>query len=359
MVDDERSRRLRIHLDDDWLDEVVIVVLTVLFIGVFILSWLAHQGILPFLSTVNVWLDGLFQNSGTEFFGALLTFLLIEIMVGGRDRRREQQTVQGFLNEQEANFQEFLRKQQEQLDEQERRALVDQLSSRVPGFAAEAVRLLKHRGWYDEMDLFTALQNEGNFAMADLRGLRPPGNRLGLQMIEGVRLDLRGARLEKADLREAQLEGSTLSEAHLEGTDLSGAELKDTALIGASLEGAGLYLANLKEANLSEAHLEGSNLGLAQLEGADLRWAHLEGVKSLTVEQLEVVQTLEGCTLPDGTRVPEREKYGDPEPDWSGTLAVWVARGREEGWIYDSWQGKGFIDVEKIPGRGEEAAEDS
>jgi uncharacterized protein YjbI with pentapeptide repeats len=285
---------------------------------------------------------------------------------------------------------------QRRLDEQRRRALVDQLYSRVPGFPAEAVRLLKHRGWYRDWDVLHALQNGGDFYLADLRGLKIPEDISELRA-QDERLDLSGIRLEKAVLTEARLGGAVLSEAQLAGADLSGAQLAGVDLFEAHLEGADLSgaqlmwadlgRAQLAKASLSGAYLEGSvlsgaylekaSLFRAQLEGADLSgaqlagvdlcevhmdkvslgWARLKGTKFLTTGQLKAANTLEGCTLPDGTRLPERKKYGDPEPDWRGAFAAWVARGRDEGWIYDTKVFAGYIDVDKIPLRDEQAAD--
>jgi uncharacterized protein YjbI with pentapeptide repeats len=263
---------------------------------------------------------------------------------------------------------------QRRLEDRRRQELVDQLSSRVPGFPAEAVRLLKHRGWYQDRDVMHALQNGGDFELADLRGLRIPDDISGLR-VEHERLDLSEARLEKADLRKAYLEGVHLFRAHLGGADLRGAhldgtnswevhleradlrwtKLEDAYLVRAQLTEADLTGTHLERANLNAAHLEGANLLEAHLKEASLYFARLTGASFLTVDQLEAASTLQGCLLPDGTRLPYREERDDPEPDWRAALAAWVARGREEGWIYDHhvWD-EGYIDVGKIPPREDE-----
>lgn len=294
---------------------------------------------------------------------------------------------------------------QRRLEEQRRQELIDQLSSRVPGFPAEAVRLLKHHSWYDEKDVLKALQNKGNFYQADLHGLRIPEDTSGLR-VQFDRLILSWTRLEKVDLSETHLEGADLRWAHLEEAKLNGAHLEGAfldeihlegaALAGAHLEGAVLTRAHLEEAILHGAHLEraelydthlegaeliearlegaklfGANLGGAQLIDADLSEARLDlanlgrvnlkGAKGLTTGQLVAASTLEGCTLPDGTRLPGREgveELNDPEPNWRGIFMAWAARGREEGWIYDGTRwGEGYIDVEKFPPRDGEQAD--
>jgi hypothetical protein len=84
------------------------------------------------------------------------------------------------------------------------------------------------------------------------------------------------------DLREADLSRAYLSRAHLSGVDLSGAYLSET---------------NLKDASLRFANLLGANLSRADLSGADL-----EGAINTTIEQLEQAKSLEGTTMPDGTK---------------------------------------------------------
>jgi uncharacterized protein YjbI with pentapeptide repeats len=154
-------------------------------------------------------------------------------------------------------------------------------------------------------------------------------------------IDLRGADLSKADLSEADL-----YEAYLSRTDLSKADLYDASLNGAILSeanlseaclaqailseakahyvklcGANLYEAFLKEAdlqnadlreadlrgafligtNLSFADLSEANLNGADLHRANLHYATLAGAK-VTTEQLDKAKSLQGATMPDGTK---------------------------------------------------------
>jgi hypothetical protein len=85
------------------------------------------------------------------------------------------------------------------------------------------------------------------------------------------RILLRGANLQQADLS-----GSNLAYIDLRGTYLAGAHLEDADLEGANLEGA---------------DLSGAYLGGADLEGA-----------SVDDEQLAMCKSLEGATMPDGSK---------------------------------------------------------
>ena len=112
-------------------------------------------------------------------------------------------------------------------------------------------------------------------------------------------VDLLGADLRAANLRGVNLRGADLSGADLSRANLIGADLRDADLNGANLREANLHWADLISANLSRAYLGSADLSLADLSGADLR-----NVKELTVRQLEQAYSLEGATVPDGSKRP-------------------------------------------------------
>lgn len=143
--------------------------------------------------------------------------------------------------------------------------------------------------------------------------------------------DLSGAGLHHADLSEANLNDAILDEAYLMLANLGSANLSNAYLglaklvgaylgranligaklfcadlTGANLIGAKLSNANLSWADLRGADLEGADLRLADLHKADLRDAilydaDLRGAK-VTQEQLEKAKSLEGATMPDGSK---------------------------------------------------------
>jgi Pentapeptide repeats (8 copies) len=116
----------------------------------------------------------------------------------------------------------------------------------------------------------------------------------GRSVIDLLGADLRAANLRGANLRGADLRGADLSRANLEGADLRGADLN-----GANLREANLHWADLISANLSTAYVGKADLSLADLSGANLR-----NVKELTVGQLDRAYSLEGATMPDGSKHP-------------------------------------------------------
>ncbi len=159
---------------------------------------------------------------------------------------------------------------------------------------------------------------------ADLSGASAAFASLGRVNIGEANLsgaDLQGAGLGKAYLGGTNLQGANLAGANLAGADLfeanlSGADLSGAKLSGANLQGANLRGARLNEANLSDADLSGVNLSVGDLIRANLRGAKLEGARlvgadlsqadlsgtQLTKTELEKAKSIDGATLPDGTK---------------------------------------------------------
>lgn len=154
--------------------------------------------------------------------------------------------------------------------------------------AAQAIRMLGHRGWLSEVNLHGV-----NLRGADLRGAHLSGAKLiganlggaklifadlsGAELIV-AQLDgaiLTGANLSSAKLIASQLGGAYLGSANLRDADLTDADLSHTDLSGADLSHTSLSRARLISANLNGAKLIAAQIGAAQLVGADLRNADL------------------------------------------------------------------------------------
>src|SRR5215204_5953114 len=113
-----------------------------------------------------------------------------------------------------------------------------------------------------------------------------------------------------SNLRHAVLQNAQLYNACLGGADLSHADLREAILtkatfLRANLKEPDLRAAKLSEANLSEAYLRRANLYKANLRGAYLRGANLSEAAGITNGELEkVAASLEGATMPDGSKHP-------------------------------------------------------
>lgn len=163
---------------------------------------------------------------------------------------------------------------------------------------------------------------KANLRQTDLHGANLSGADLnGADLSEA---DLRGANLRGASLRKAKLQGANLSEAGLYGADLRGANLREANLSGAKLHNAWLHKADLSGARLDNAILRGTRLCETKLQGATLIEARLynadlSGAEGMTTEELvSQAHSLEGATLPDGTRyqkVPQAAILGGSEEE--------------------------------------------
>jgi hypothetical protein len=93
----------------------------------------------------------------------------------------------------------------------------------------------------------------------------------------GIRLDLRGADLQRANLQRADLQLTHLQRADLRGADLQHTDLQRADLQLAHLQRADLQLAHLQRADLQLADLQRADLQRADLQRADLQRADLRG----------------------------------------------------------------------------------
>ena len=184
------------------------------------------------------WLSGALQNLATGLLGALVTFLLLDRLLGERERYEEKRQLDRITEEQ----------------------LIRTLASGGEGAVMAATSELRARG-----------------------------------LIESGRLD-------GLDLTSAHLSSTNLAGASLRRVKLSRADLRATTLDGARLEDADLSGANLEGARLVGAHLEHANLWNANLAKVNLSWCVLYGVTGLTTEQLREAEALWGAVLPNGDR---------------------------------------------------------
>jgi hypothetical protein len=136
------------------------------------------------------WWMGWLQNFGTEMFGAFLTFVLLELLIRGREEKGK---------------------------------LIRQMRSKDNALALQAVAELGAHGWLSDGSL-----NGANLMRANLEGVR-------MWDTDMVNTDLHAASLHGAKLERVNLKGANLWKA-----DLSGMKMRD-----GNMEGADLMYANL------------------------------------------------------------------------------------------------------------------
>ncbi|MBL8161318.1 MAG: pentapeptide repeat-containing protein [Anaerolineae bacterium] len=184
------------------------------------------------------------------------------------------------------------RQAEHRAERQRKEELILQMGSPDNGFAVEAVRLLRQKGWLTDGSLKGANLEKADLHDADLR-------EANLQDANLWYANLQSAKLESANLRGAGLVAANLQSAMLLGTNLQG-----TGLVAANLQAALLLLADLQSADLRDVNLQAANLWGANLQRTNLWDANLQGTRFN-----------ESTYLPDGTYwIPDTDmaRFTDP-----------------------------------------------
>jgi len=214
----------------------------------------------------------LYANGGSELFSIAITVLIVERLNNRRSKRDAAEHEKQIAAEAEAR---------------EKADLILQMGSPDNGFAREAVRKLRARGWL----------TDGSLQGVELWGA-----------------NLLGAILQEANLSEAILYRANLSETDLSVSNLSGGDLRGTNLSKSIMYGTNLFRAKLYSVNLSGAYLSGVDLSGAELQDVNLSDTYLSTTKFD-----------EDTILPNGSKwTPETDmsRFTDPdhpdfwEPDW-------------------------------------------
>lgn len=231
----------------------------------------------PFLecaANLLKWIEDFAQNFGTEMAGALVTFWLLDQILGERQQQIE---AEERLRQAQASFRTQLR--QATHSREDRQAILDEMRDRY---------LLRGANL--------------RFLMLDWAQL---------QWADLNQVKLREASLQTADLSQAELE-----KADLQGVNFKGAHLTGTVLVNANLRGTILYNADLSHALLMGVDLIGAILSHADLRGADFRGAILR------YADLEEAILDETTRLPDGNYWSpdvDMERFTEPKhPDFYG-----------------------------------------
>lgn len=186
-------------------------------------------------------IPGLALNFGTEMAGAIVTYLLLEIVIGTRQKKE---------------------------------LLLAQLSSKSIDVATNAIEEIVRNEWH----------RDGSLNNISLYKANLPGVELNLASFENsdlVEANFQGARLYSVNMKWAILQRANLTNADLSFSNLSDADLTNIVLAGANLfhtifVRAHMEVADLKDADLRDADLEGADLFGADLRGANLKNANLK-----------------------------------------------------------------------------------
>ena len=237
--------------------------------GVVLVAVLAGIGVLIFSSD----LPSYWQNIYVTVVGAIGTVLII-------DQRAEQRAIR-----------------------QRKEELILQMGSPDNGFAIEAVRLLRQKGWLTDGSLRRARLWGANLKQADLSGAN-------MQEVQ-----LAGANLQGAILAKANLEGSQLSGVNLQGAILVEANMRrSTMLWKANLQGSTLWRVDLRDSQLPGVQMQGAQLEQANLQGAVLRGSYLQGANFGEANLMNAVLTRAKC---DSETILPDDSTWEPDTDFN------------------------------------------
>lgn len=221
--------------------------------------------------------SGVWLNLGTELAGGAVTFVVLEQVLGTRQRKED---------------------------------LIAQMKSRVNAEAVRAVEKMRLHPWIQDgslrgEDLSGAVLSKANLQGADLSDANLNGTKLKGAILMDANLQntrLRYANLRKADLRFAALVNADLFRADLSLVSASGANFRDAQLLGVTLDRT-----TLSDARLSKTNFRGAKfIGNVSLEGSDL-------TEAIFSPNFHPKGTL---LLPDGTTWTEETDMGrftDPD----------------------------------------------
>jgi len=178
-------------------------------------------------------------NFGTEMAGAVVTYLLLQIVLGTKERKSQ---------------------------------LIAQMGSAIRDISIPAIEELKRNNWLTDGSLKRAHLKEANLHDLELDYVILTEANLSYANLE--RTFITASNFEMAFLQGANLKNANFFRSNLRSADLRGADLVETSLQETNLEGAILSYARMRKADL-----RGANLTNAKLDSADLRNAILTKTK--------------------------------------------------------------------------------
>lgn len=292
------------NLATKWRDLGVAFFLAVVALLITLISFnFAEQIVMPRLMnaiTSGPWWDGFFQNFGTEMFGALATFILLQGIVGAREKKQDQELQERIAAQIRDELRSYFQAQElarlrAATTAEERQPILDSMSKTGLLVGADFWR--------------------SSLAGARLRGADMRGASFKQTDVTGA--DLRYTKLDEATFKEMNFAGANLDGAQLSGASLVAAGFDNAYLEGAKLNGADLRGANLRQAHMAHANLSNANVRNAIFQGADMRSTNLEGLLLVTLEQLKQAKILAGATLPDGAVLPKDDAWEAAFNTWS------------------------------------------
>jgi len=203
---------------------------------------------------LRAWLAGFLRSFSTGILGALSTFLLVELILRGVQRRQEEE--------------------------------------RDEALRAEAEVKTRKRLQVSAIARLAQAEDDPRIRQTILEEMKSLDLLMGVCFPRGI------------DLREADLNNTDLSQATLVDANLRNANLQHARLHGANMRLASLRFANLEDADLSDADLRWADMDCANLTSADFTGANLGSANLSGANAVGAIfnnTCLVGATMPDGT----------------------------------------------------------
>jgi hypothetical protein len=188
------------------------------------------------VETTAAWWVAWLQNMSTEMLGALLTFVLIERIVGGRDKQQ----------------------QEKEEVQREKARLIRQLGSRINSEAIRASEELRGHQWLEDGSLKNQSLLYANLENVVLSQANLQDVNLFFSNLKGAYLDY--ANLQGASLIEADLSNALLPEVNLQDSKLNNADFRSAYMESVNLQNSRLWKTNLKAAFLANAEMQGAEI---------------------------------------------------------------------------------------------------
>ena len=235
------------------------------------------------------WIGVAIVSMAVVGFGTLYSYQQSQLQQWSEDQRADAESLQSYLGQMGTLLIDADLRTTEDLDVRNlaRARTLTTLDGLDPERKRRVLRYLTETG------LVSAPLPEGQTLVSDCSQDSPPV----IPQDKAPVISLMYARLDGIGIsRHGLLGGIDLPQA-----DLANAALTDAGLSNTSLRGANLFEADLTSADLTGTDLRGACLHGAILTDADLTGADLTGA-DVTRKQLEQAASLEGVTMPDGSK---------------------------------------------------------
>lgn len=246
---------------------------------------------------INDWLVSFFQSLGTDFFGALITYLLLENIIGGwKEKLQEERLKMAQIEElekkrfeQQVGAYQELRHSSTSIESQ---SIIDKMIS---------LELLK------SINLSETNLNNLHLINANLTKSKLEKTTFINSVLENCTFDL--AYLVKVNFTSATLKSLSIKRAILVDTDFTNCIMPKSKFIDCTIQNGVFVNTKINEgvfdgtdisyADFSGANIEGASFVNANLRGANLRGARLYG-SDFRGANLDEVLLDKHTTLPDG-----------------------------------------------------------